>query len=117
MAVESKNREETRLGQRVFTEIEPAGKFNLADDYHQKYYLKSRLELLSEMEAIYSNPADLVNSTAAARLNGYIGRYGDANLLEEQLNKLGLSEAGKQRLLEITADGLTPGCPTNLSDK
>ena len=50
------------------------------------------------MQAIYPDDADLVNSTVAARLNGYLAGYGDADLLERELEGYGLSEAAEERL-------------------
>ncbi|NVB84348.1 MAG: peptide methionine sulfoxide reductase, partial [Kofleriaceae bacterium] len=44
-------------------------KFYLAEDYHQKYYLRHDSILMNEL-ADYT-PQELVESTAAARLNGY----------------------------------------------
>jgi len=45
-----------------------------------------------------------------ARVKGYVGGYGTPETLEEELSSLGLSEAGKMRLLEIADRGLVPGC-------
>ena len=52
----------------------------------------------------------MIESTAVARLNGYVGGYGTPETLEKELNSLGLSEAGQMRLLEIADRGLAPGC-------
>jgi peptide-methionine (S)-S-oxide reductase len=109
-AIKSKQREESRLGQPVFSDIEPLVKFYVAEDYHQKYYLRGS-NLMSDISAIYPDPMDLMNSPAAAKLNGFMGGYGDQAFLQKEIGKLGLSEAGKQRLLEIASSGLTPGCP------
>ena len=53
---------------------------------------------------------DFIASTAVARLNGYVGGYGIQEALEENLDSLGLSEAGRIRLLEIAERGLVAGC-------
>jgi peptide-methionine (S)-S-oxide reductase len=42
-----------------------------------------------------------VDSTAAARLNGYLGGYGGFAQLQSEVGSLGLSGEGEQRLLEI----------------
>jgi len=75
LAEASKAREEARLGMKVYTEIRPAGAFYWAEDYHQKYYLQSRVTLASELRAKYPDFRDFVNSTEAARANGYSGGY------------------------------------------
>lgn len=100
LAEESKTREEARTGYKIFTEIRPAGQFTVAEDYHQKHALRSAPELLDEYLAIYPDVGDLVRSTAVARVNGYLGGYGTRADLERELSDLGLSEAGRQRLLQ-----------------
>lgn len=71
----SKQRIEAQLGKKVYTEILPLERFYLAEDHHQKYYLRNSPELVAELRAIYPNEADWIDSTAAARLNGYAGGY------------------------------------------
>ena len=111
LAIESKEREESRLGHDIVTEIIPCSEFYLAEDYHQKYYLRQQADLVRELIAIYPDISDFIDSTAVARLNGYVSGYGIPETLEKDLNNsLGLSEAGKMRLLEIAGKGLVPGC-------
>ncbi len=102
-ARESQAHEETKRKTKLFTEIVPAGKFYLAEDYHQKHYLRQARELLNEFLAIYPKPADLISSTAAARVNGYTGRYGTLEGLKAEIDTLGLSSAGRERLLQIVS--------------
>lgn len=111
LAIETKESEEARLGRHIFTELVPFSEFYLAEDYHQKYYLRQESVLMAEFRAIYPATKDFVASTAVARVNGYAGGYGELATLEEELSLLGLSEAGRQRLLEIAARGLEPVCP------
>ena len=75
LAEETKAREEARLGKRVLTEIKPAGTFWWAEDYHQKYYLQGRTDIMLELRAKYPDFRDLVNSTEAARANGHAGGF------------------------------------------
>lgn len=99
-AEESKAALEASLGRTVQTQILPAGPFTLAEDYHQKYYLRQDRELLREFTAIYPSAADLVNSTAAARANGYAVGEGEPRQRAETVGRLGLSERARQRLLQ-----------------
>ncbi|MGA9538687.1 MAG: hypothetical protein WBR24_22520 [Desulfobacterales bacterium] len=57
--------------------------------------------MLKEFERIYPADGDLVDSTAAARVNGYLGGYGTSADLETDLNRLGLSAEGNRYLLRI----------------
>lgn len=111
LAIETKDSEEARLGRRIFTEIIPFSEFYLAEDYHQKYYLRRESALMEEFSAIYPATEDFIASTAAARINGYVGGYGILATLEEEPSIFGLSEAGIKRLLEIAARGLEQICP------
>jgi peptide-methionine (S)-S-oxide reductase len=111
LANESRQAEEAKLGRTIYTDIAPNARFYVAEDYHQKFYLRQRSDVVNTIYAIYPNPADFRDSTAAARLNGYLGGYGDLETLKNNLDKLGLSESGKRALLQMTSSGLTHACP------
>ena len=111
IAVESKELQEDKLGRSIVTEIIPFSHFYLAEDYHQKYYFTSKSDLVKELREIYPDIHDFISSTAVARLNGYIGGYGNVETLKENLDSFGLSEAGRIRLLEIVERGIVAGCP------
>lgn len=101
MALASKAQMEARLGTRLYTEIRPYTAFYPAEDYHQKYYLRNVPALFAEYEAIYPHPQDLVNSTAVARVNGFIGGHSSVAEVQAVLDELGLSPQGQQQLLQI----------------
>jgi peptide-methionine (S)-S-oxide reductase len=48
----------------------------IAEDHHQKYQLRQHRQLIAEFKAIYSRNVDFINSTAAARVNGYFDGHG-----------------------------------------
>jgi peptide-methionine (S)-S-oxide reductase len=56
---------------------------------------------MKELRAIYPRKEDFVNSTAAARINGYLNGYGTLSGLQEELPGIGLSPAASRRLTEI----------------
>ena len=85
----------------IRTEITPLQTFWIAEDYHQKYRLRHEPELLDELRAIYPEERDFVGSTAAARINGYLDGHGGARQFEQELPRLGLSEAGQERLRRL----------------
>ncbi len=102
-----KNGLEDETGDTLYVSIEPAGRFWSAEDYHQKYYLRGDRELTAEFRAMYPDDDDFVDSTAAARVNGYLGGYGDPRA---DLDKLGLSTAGQHRVVEASARRLRFTC-------
>ncbi len=97
-ALESKAALEEKLGAAVTTEIVSLEIFYPAEDYHQKYYLQARPELAGELLDYYPDFSDFVDSTTAARLNGYIGGYGDPESLNEEVDSFGLSPTGREIL-------------------
>jgi peptide-methionine (S)-S-oxide reductase len=101
LALETRNREAANRNARVYTEIVPYTDFYLAEDYHQKYLLQHEQDLMGEFRRMLPHMADFINSTAAARVNGYLGGYGTPQALEEEIEMLGLSEAGARRLRQI----------------
>lgn len=85
LARESMNRLESRVDGRIATRIIPASTFWQAEDYHQKYYLQMRRDLMARFRAVYPDMKDLVASTAAARVNGYLGGGANERKLREEL--------------------------------
>ncbi|WP_216855164.1 peptide-methionine (S)-S-oxide reductase MsrA [Paenibacillus alba] len=57
------------------TEIAPFAGFYLAEERHQKYYLKRYPDAISKLSTLYSTQDELVDSTLAARLNGLAKGY------------------------------------------
>jgi peptide-methionine (S)-S-oxide reductase len=100
LALETRDRKATAVQKKIYTEIIPFAEFYLAEDYHQKYYLQQVPELKREFRTIYSAVQDFTNSTAAARVNGYVDGYGSPETLKTEIDDLGLSPAGKKALLE-----------------
>jgi len=83
-----------RLG--IGAPIVTGARFHLAEDYHQKYYLRHDRTLIGEL-ADYT-PRQLVESTVAARLNGYAAGQGTLAQLHDELPRLGLSAAAATHL-------------------
>jgi methionine-S-sulfoxide reductase len=102
LALETKTTEEDRRSRKIHTEIVQLSTFYLAEDYHQKYELRRHGDLMKEFKAMYPQDMDFVNSTAAARVNGYIGGHGQPEDFDAVIEKLGLSAAGRERLLAIS---------------
>ncbi len=101
LAVASKERQEAELERPVLTQLVPFSRFYLAEDYHQKYRLRQEEDLMTEFNAFYAEAQDFIDSTAAARINGYLAGYGTFEALQEHLSSFGLSPDGEARLLEL----------------
>jgi hypothetical protein len=100
VAFEVRDRMAVETGREILTEIVPFSGFYLAEDYHQKYRLQQDGVLEREFRTIYPNPEDFIASTAAARVNGYLAGYGSLERLRDELDSLGLSTEGRDRLWE-----------------
>jgi hypothetical protein len=88
----------------IRTQILPASDFYLAEAYHQKYTLRMYSSFLRELTRVYPLPEDLVDSTAAARINGYLAGHSDSARLSEDLPLLGLSRESGLELERIVKD-------------
>ncbi len=100
-AMDSRAAVEKQTGAAVRSNLVPLGVFYLAEDYHQKYLLKRHPVLAGELYRIYPRKVDLIDSTAAARLNGYAGGYGERDQLAREIELLGLSPQGRQALTAL----------------
>jgi len=96
-------RVERGLGRFVTTELRPLERFWRAEDYHQKYYLRAVRDLAGEFAAMYPEEDNFVDSTAAARVNGYVSGHGNPARVIAELPLLGLSPAAGRRLLDLVA--------------
>jgi len=99
LAWEHKRQLEANKAQQVYTAIYPFKEFFLAEVRHQKYKLQRQPDILGELQELYPETEDLLNTTAAARVNGYLYGYGSKEQLLHEVSSLGLSPAAQEVLL------------------
>jgi len=80
MFEKSKTDFETRLGRKVHTGILPFTTFTLAEDYHQKYYLRGRISVLTQLNL---TDEEIINSSLACYLNALISGHCSSNRRNE----------------------------------
>jgi peptide-methionine (S)-S-oxide reductase len=96
IALATRDREAERRGSPITTAIEPLKVFYRAEDYHQKYMLRSNRALMRDFRNL--DPKAFADSTAAARVNGYLGGHGWITQLDKEIDTFGLSPEGKDLL-------------------
>ena len=89
------------FGKRIFTELLPYSGFTRAEDYHQKYYLRTNRALVGQYKGRFPDEDAFTDSTAVARVNGYLGGHGTLDQLDKEKGELGISEGAMKALREI----------------
>ncbi len=92
---------EAKTGRSVMTEIKALDRFYSAEGYHQKYYLQNRPGIVEEVRGMYPDFTSFVDSTTAARLNGYVSGKGNMEEFERDINKMNLPEKTEKNLRDL----------------
>ena len=79
-----------RHSSEIATPILPLETFYIAEDYHQKYSLQKHRHLMKSFNAMYPDFKGFIDSTAAARLNGFVSGRGAEALLNEEVDGYGI---------------------------
>ncbi len=98
-ALEIKERLESESGRTIKTTIREFERFYLAEDYHQKFRLQQQPAFKNQFLDQLSME-EFINSTAAARVNGYIAGRGERESIIDNIGELGLTTELQERLLE-----------------
>jgi methionine-S-sulfoxide reductase len=112
LAVETRDHLACETKGRIATSIEPYSGFHIAEDYHQKHSLRLFPEIMMEFRVIYPDMKSLIDSTAVARVNGYLGGYGSCDSLQEEIKGFGLSPRVRETLTSVVcARKASVACP------
>ena len=86
---------------RAETEIAPYSEFHLAEDRHQKHVLKRYPNAVEKLSTLYQTPADLTNSTLAARLNGLAKGYTNLEQIKNEIHKWPISPNNREMMINL----------------
>jgi len=87
LAEKTRDQFQESMAQPIVTVIKKAETFFNAEDYHQKYMLRQEHQLLS---ALKLSDEELIKSTTAAKLNGYVRGFGTLADFEADKKTFGL---------------------------
>ena len=80
---------EQKLDATILTPVMSLDVFYLAEEYHQKYRLQHS-PLMKSFNEMYPDFTDFNNSTAAARLNGFVSGHGSQQLFDDEYKAYGI---------------------------
>ena len=94
-------RDQTPEEESVYTELKAFEVFYLAEPEHQNRSLKLETSLYGEVEQIFGSEDKIMLSILASKLNGYVYGYGTIENAQALLEVSGLSQASRDRLIEV----------------
>lgn len=89
---------EKRTKRKVTTAIVAATPFWIAEDYHQKYYLRGREGLVQAILGEKATAEGIRESTLAARVNGWLTGFGKPAEIAAQVEAFGLEPKARKAL-------------------
>lgn len=90
---------------RVYVAVEPFRTFHSAEDYHQKYTLRRYREVTGEFRRMLPGERDFADSTAVARVNGWLSGCATAEQLDLELSLTGLSPKSQDTVRAVAMPG------------
>lgn len=91
---------EEELDATILTPVRPLDVFYIAEDYHQKYGLQHS-PLMSWFSRMFTEFNDFNNSTAAARLNGFVSGHGSQQLFNDECEAYGIPAEELRRSVRV----------------
>ncbi|MBM7621038.1 peptide-methionine (S)-S-oxide reductase [Bacillus tianshenii] len=96
---------EKSLAGKIDTEIASYRGFTLAEERHQKYYLKRYPKAMERLLSYYETHEKFVDGTLVARLNSFVKGYGTLAALKEEMAGWNVPEDIRVELFELI-DGI-----------
>ena len=90
-----------KRGRELTTAIQPAPKFWIAEDYHQKYSLRRHEKLMLALLGPKLTQAMIRDSTVAARANGWVAGQGTPAQIAAESKALGLDAKARAELAKV----------------
>ncbi|WP_034298635.1 peptide-methionine (S)-S-oxide reductase MsrA [Bacillus sp. 37MA] len=85
----------------IETEVVPYSGFTLAEEHHQKYYLKRFSIAVDLLNTHYPSMDAFTHSTLTARLNGFVREFGTLNDIKNEVSDWDIGEDSHQIVLDI----------------
>ena len=101
IADEVKIKWEKKYNKQIQTELLPYTHFYRAEDHHQKYFMKRYPKALEAVSNLFPTYTDYIDSTIAARLNGFVREYGLLSDIKKELEFWGLNDSEKHTLQKL----------------
>lgn len=99
-AKEIRSEYEQAQGKEIQTEFQTFNHFYTAENHHQKYFLRCFKGATEVIKNLFPDESSFIQSTIAARLNGFVRERGKLPDIKEEITHWGLSEANTKLLLE-----------------
>lgn len=81
------------------TEVVPFAGFYVAEDRHQKYYLKRYPDAIDKLSPLYPTHEELVNATLTARLNGLAKGFTNLARIVQEIQAWPISQEEQAELI------------------
>lgn len=91
---------ESAHGKELQTEFQAYNHFYLAEDRHQKYFLRRFKAACAQVQELFSGEEAFIRSTIAARLNGFVRERGKLPAIKQEITQWGLQPTQTDLLIK-----------------